>query len=278
MRKVLLPLLGWGLVAVVAVGAWATTRTPATAQGDADAVERGGELYARNCASCHGARGGGGPGTAGSAPANASLADRSLGGGLRAGPPLEGIDVAYVDQQMRTGRMPLVDRSAGVVRDDAEPLPDAEREAIVAWMEAELELTGTIPRVGEGDASRGQELYTVHCAACHGSVGNGGISGSGVLVRELRGIDRVAIVEATRVGPYDMPAFDTDLISEEEADDIAAYADQELRAPSRTVLGLPEMNRVAMSGVAALLVLLVVGGVVLVTREVPMPTREEDQP
>lgn len=276
MRKVVLPLLGWGLVAVVAVTAWAMARAPARAQGDADAVERGGQLYAQNCASCHGARGDGGPGSSGSVPAHAPLAARSLGDGLRAGPALKGIDIAYVDQQMRTGRMPLVDRSAGVVRDDAEPLPDADREAILAWMEAKVGLTGSIPEVGEGDASRGQELYTVHCAACHGSVGNGGISGSGVLVRGLRGIDRVAVVEATRVGPYDMPAFDTDLISEQDADDIAAYAEQELSEPRRTLLGFPEMNRVALSGTAGLLLLLVVGGVMLVTREVPMPTREEE--
>lgn len=255
------PVLGWAVV-VVALGAvWGVTGERARAQDEdgADVVARGAQLYAVNCAACHGPRGGGGSGE-----------------GLRAGPPLEGVEVAYVDQQMRTGRMPIADRASGVVRDDAHPLADEEREAILAWLADAVGLTGSIPQVGEGDASRGQELYAVHCAACHGSVGNGGVSGSGVLVRGLRGVDPVAVVEATRVGPYDMPAFDTDLISEQEADDIAAFTSAEIEQPRTTLLGLPELNRVALSGLAGLLLLLVVGGAMLITRPVPMPTDGED--
>jgi ubiquinol-cytochrome c reductase cytochrome c subunit len=252
-------LLGWALVCGVLGVIVASTAPSGTARAQDEAVvTRGAELYAANCASCHGPRGEGGP-------AN----------GVRAGPPLAGIHVAYVDQQMRTGRMPIADRSAGVVRDDATPLDDAEREAILAWAGEALELTGDIPEVGEGDRSSGQELYTVHCAACHGSVGNGGISGSGVLVLGLRGLDPIAIVEATRVGPYDMPAFDEDLISEEEANDIAAFASQDLGDPDVTLLGLPELNRVALSGFAGLIVLMVVAGLMLLDRDVPLPVEED---
>jgi ubiquinol-cytochrome c reductase cytochrome c subunit len=259
-RAVPAPLLGWALVAGAAALLWSLAGPDGSAQAqEAQTVARGAELYAVNCASCHGPRGQGGPPD-----------------GVRAGPPLAGVEVAYVDQQMRTGRMPIADRSAGVVRDD-EPLEASDREAILAWMTDELDLVGEVPQVGEGDRSRGQELYTVHCAACHGSVGNGGVSGSGVLVLGLRGLDPIAIVEATRVGPYDMPAFEEALISQEEADDIAAFVSRDLADPEVTLLGLPELNRVALSGLAGLLILVVVGGIILVSRDVPLPTAEEQE-
>lgn len=226
----------------------------AQAAGEEVPVERGAELYAVNCSACHGPRGGGGPGET----------------GLTAGPVIAGIDRAYVDQQMRTGRMPLVDRTAGVVQ--PRELTGEEREAVLAWMTEELELTGEIPQVGEGDASQGQELYLVHCAACHGSVGNGGIVGRGVTALSLRGVDPTAIVEATRVGPYQMPAFSEDLISEEEANDIAAFTSRAIEDPERSLLGLTEQNRVGLSAMAMLLLALVVAGAMLVARPVAMPT------
>ncbi len=211
-----------------------------------------------NCAACHGPRGAGGPGET----------------GLTAGPPVAEIDMAYVDQQMRTGRMPLIDRTAGVVR--PQELTDREREDVLAWMIAELDLTGEIPEIGEGDAVRGQELYTVNCAACHGSVGNGGISGRGVNVLGLRGIDQIAMIEATRVGPYSMPAFSEELISEQDANDLAAFTRGAFEEPDTTVLGLTEQNRVALSALAMVLIGVVIAGAMLVSRKVPMPMVDEE--
>jgi ubiquinol-cytochrome c reductase cytochrome c subunit len=261
MLKAVRSILGWALVAagIVAAFVW-SGGSSAQAQVDADVVALGAELYAVNCAACHGPRGEGGP----------------PDGTLRAGPPVAGIDINYADQQMRTGRMPIADRRSGVVRDDSTPLEDHEREAILAWMVEHLDLTGEIPQIGEGDASRGQELYTFHCAACHGSVGNGGISGSGVIVLGLRGLDPLAIVQATRVGPYNMPAFDETVIPDQDAWDIAAFAEAELASPRVTPLGVPELNRVALSGFAIVLLLTVVGGLVLISRDVPFPADDEE--
>jgi ubiquinol-cytochrome c reductase cytochrome c subunit len=252
-------LLGWAVVVALGVAVvWADgPQARAQEMVDPDLAQRGAELYAVNCAACHGPRGGGGPGET----------------GLTAGPRVAGIDRAYVDQQLRTGRMPLIDRAAGVVREPE--LTDDEREAVLAWMTDELGLSGEIPAVGAGDASRGQELYTVHCAACHGSVGNGGISGSGTLVLGLRGIDRVAMVEALRVGPYTMPSFGEEIISTEEADDIAAFTAAAFEDPPRSLLGLTEQNRVGMSALVMLLLAVVLGGTMLVARSVPLPTEED---
>jgi ubiquinol-cytochrome c reductase cytochrome c subunit len=254
-------LLGWLAIAAALAAVLVVTGSAdrAAAQEEAEQLARGAELYAVNCAICHGPRGGGGPGET----------------GLTAGPAVFGIDRAYVDQQMRTGRMPLIDRTAGVVR--PQELDDDEREAVLAWMIDELELTGEIPQVGEGDASRGQELYTVHCAACHGSVGNGGIAGRDTTVLSLRGIDAIAMIEATRVGPYNMPAFGEDLISEQDANDIAAFTDRAFGSPETTLLGLTEQNRVALSGLVLLLVGTVLGGAILVARKVPMPTVDDEE-
>jgi ubiquinol-cytochrome c reductase cytochrome c subunit len=171
--------------------------------------------------------------------------------------------------------MPIVDRTAGVVRPQA--LPDDEREAVLAWLETEVGLEGELITVGEGDATRGQELYTFHCAACHGAIGNGGIVGSGVTALGLRGVDPVAIVQATRVGPYQMPGFSEDLISEQEANDIAAFTREELEVPARTLLGLTEQNRVGLAALSALLLGLVLAGMLLVARPVAMPTERGEE-
>lgn len=259
LRRDVRALSGWagigllGLaVAVVLAGRGAAVAQP---EPDAAVLAEGAVLYAANCAACHGPRGAGGPGER----------------GLTAGLPVAGIERAYVDQQMRTGRMPLIDRTAGVVRPRG--LADDEREAVLAWMTAELGLVGEIPALGEGDASRGQELYTVHCAACHGSVGNGGIAGAGTVALTLRGVDPVAMAEAIRVGPYSMPAFGEELLSAQDVDDITTFTAQELEAPRRSLLGLTEQNRVGLAALALLLVGGVVGGAVLVARPVPVPTR-----
>ena len=250
-------LTGWAAVGLCVAAALGLRSGGAAAQDTAEVIRSGAELYATTCAACHGARGDGGP----------------RQGELTAGPALRGIDIAYVDQQMRTGRMPLVDRTAGVVRGDK--LSDGEREAVLAWMRAELDLSGRIPEVGEGDRSRGRELYATHCAACHGAVGNGGIVGRGIVAASLRGVDRVAIVEALRVGPYSMPAFGPEVISEEQADDIAAFTAAAFERPRRNVLGLTEQNRVGHAGLSLLLVLVVVAVMVLVARRVRMPTEED---
>lgn len=210
---------------------------------DADLYVRGGEVFQANCAACHGTRGEGGPGP-----------------GVLDGPPVNEIDLAYLDLTVRTGRMPITAPSVGV---RTEMLDDEDREALVAWAAQRFELPGAIPQVSPGDASRGQEIYVRNCAACHGAAADGGISGADVRVPPLIGLDGIAIASATRVGPFEMPAFDPAVLDDTAIDDIVAYLGVVNDTP-RTAAGVRELDQITAAlfavalGIGAAVVVLVV--------------------
>jgi len=216
---------------LVGAGAWALTQDVARA-GDPDPalIDRGGEVFQAACAACHGTRGEGGSGP-----------------GIADGPAVRGIELAYLDMTVRTGRMPIPDRDVGIY---ADRLSEEERVALVAYAQERLEVTGEIPTVEPGHAARGQELYVRNCAACHGAAADGGISGARVFVPPLVGIDGVAIAEAARVGPFEMPAFDPAVLADEDLDDIVAYLEVVDDSP-RTAVGLREVDQ-AVAGLLAL--------------------------
>lgn len=231
---------GWAIVlaAVVLAVTWQASSAPA--QTDAEEAETdlalGGELYSAWCVHCHGSAGAG-----------------IAGEGVEAGPPVDEVDVAYVDLTLRTGRMPISEPSVGIIQ--RPDFSDHERESLVAWMAEEFDLPGQIPTVSGGDAASGAELYATHCAACHGGGGVGGVSGGGATVRQVKGLEPEAVVEAIRVGPFEMPPFSEELISDDDAEDIAAFV-SELSDDSRSPLGFRELNRVS---AGALVIPLVVG-------------------
>ncbi len=219
----------------------------AQAQEDEDGVDealvaRGGEVFQANCAACHGTRGEGGTG-----PGHAS------------GPPVRDIELAYFDLTVRTGRMPITDRNLGVYTD---MLSEEDRDAVVAYAAARLDNTGVVPTVEPGDASRGQELYVRNCAACHGAAADGGISGAGVFVPGLVGLDGVSIASATRVGPFEMPGFDPAVLDDDDIDDIVGYLALVEESP-RTLVGLREVDQ-AVAGLLALGLAVVVGVVLFI--------------
>lgn len=191
--------------------------------GAADLLVRGGELFQANCAACHGTAGRGGPGP-----------------GVLDGPPIVGVDLAFIDLTMRTGRMPIVEPSVGVRTDR---LSDDEREAVLAYLVERFDPPGEIPEVGEGEAARGQEMYVRNCAACHGAAADGGISGANVRVPPLRELDGIAIAEATRVGPFEMPAFTASVLDDDAIDDIVAYLALVDETP-RTLIGVRELDQI----------------------------------
>jgi ubiquinol-cytochrome c reductase cytochrome c subunit len=210
---------------------------------DAALVQRGGEVYQANCAACHGTRGEGGPGP-----------------GELLGPRLDTVDLRFIDQTVRTGRMPIARPSVGVFADE---LDEIDREALVAYARARWDLPGEIPTVTPGSAARGQELYVRNCAACHGAAAGGGISGAQAWVPPLVGLDGIAIAEATRIGPFEMPAFDPAVISDEDIDDMVGYLDAVAATP-RTLAGVREVDQTTSGlyalglGIAAMVVVLVV--------------------
>lgn len=246
-------LLAWVMLGMAGAAVWALAsgRVPAQAQQAADEAS-GAQVYAVHCAACHGPDGGGGAGE-----------------GLRAGPALRGLELALVDQQVRTGRMPIAEPAVGVV--GPEELPQAQREVLVAWMAEAMDLRGAIPEVGEGDAGRGHELYAVHCAACHGTLGQGGVGAQDTTILGVLGHDRVALVEAMRVGPYDMPRFAEGVLSDDDAADIAAFVVSELDGADTGPLGLSEMGPVLTAGMVGVVALGLLGLVVLLGHGVRVP-------
>ncbi|CCG03948.1 c-type cytochrome [Blastococcus saxobsidens] len=208
-------------------------------------VAAGGALYQRYCGLCH-----------------ANDGDGIAGTGVESGPGLRGLPVAYVDLTIRTGRMPIVHDEVGAIE---KRLTDEQRQAVVAWMTREFGLEGEIPEVLPGNAGQGQPLWLTNCAPCHSASGSGGISADGSLAPDVTGVDPTGVVEAIRVGPFEMPEFGNRTLTDEDAADIAAYV-QELAAADTTPLGLTHIGRVYAGAVTGVLALVMVGALVLVVR------------
>lgn len=246
-RRVVRALAGWlGAVLAVVLVTSLAGRGEASEHPDEQDVRRGQQLYARNCAACHGMTG---EGTRGSGPT--------------AGPPIDDVDVALVDLLIRTGRMPIVAREAGITPDPE--LDDRDRAGIVAWMAGAFELEGGVPDVPAGDAGRGRLLFNQYCAACHSSTGWGGVAGDDVVPPSLRGLDRVALFSAARVGPFEMPVFPEAVVTDEELADIAtAVEEMERERPSS--VAFIDLNHVSGTLYSLAAVALLLGLVVVVSR------------
>ena len=169
------------------------------AQPDDASLERGAELFATQCSSCHG------------------LDGRGVAGN---GPSLEHEGEASTDFVLRTGRMPLA-------------APDLQaRRGPVRYSEEEIvALVAYVGSIGDGpdipvvdtagaDVARGGELYRLNCSACHVASGAGAPIGGGQIAPNLTGASPTEVGEAILVGPGSMPVF---AFSPSEIDDVAAY-------------------------------------------------------
>lgn len=229
------------IVACAALGVWWQARA-ADAQETQPAgdVELGAQLYAQHCAQCHASDG------SGAVVGNTGRRAPALGHDEN-----PDVTAAYIDLVMRTGRMPPAANPF-----DNQPrdvlFDEAEREAIVAYSVEQFDLPTDIPEVPEGDPGRGQDVYAANCAACHGSTGAGGVAGAGAWTPAVEQYDAVTLAEAIRVGPFQMPAFGPEQITDQEAGDVAAFL-EEVHSESGTPLGLVELNPVFASGFVALL-------------------------
>lgn len=231
-------LVGGGLLALAAALAWAALGGEALAQSDEVDIEqrppeersvRGDTIYTRQCARCHGADGSGG-----------------------IGPPLIGMEAARVDLALRTGRMPPAREDGsgkGPIAWD-----DDSREALLAHLTAVFDLEGGIIEPADGDPAVGREVFATHCAACHNYTGEGGVAGGGALTPQLVGLEPTTIGEAVRVGPFQMPRFAEQQVSDDEIGDIAAYLD-EVAHEEGTPLNLVELNPVYMGAFVAVMAL-----------------------
>jgi ubiquinol-cytochrome c reductase cytochrome c subunit len=190
--------------------------TPALAAGD---VQRGERLYGQLCVMCHGAAGQGisAPGTTiGGGPLREQDQQRGQG------PSLRGVGALAADFYLRTGYMPLPKIGDQPRRSRVE-LSDAEIRDLVAYV-ASLGHGPPIPTPDpeRGNLAEGLKLFTDHCAGCHQVVAEGGYVTGGV-PPPLDQATAVQIAQAVRIGPYVMPRFTREQLSDRELDSIIAY-------------------------------------------------------
>jgi ubiquinol-cytochrome c reductase cytochrome c subunit len=178
-------------------------------------VELGGELFAANCASCHGS-----DGTGITAPA----AERSTSDNTGQGPSLIGVGRQAPDFYLRTGYMPL-ERQGQQPQRRRTPFDEREIRALEDYV-ASLGPGPPVPtpHPASGNLSQGRDLFTEHCAGCHQAVAEGGVV-TGARVPPLDKATPVQIAEAVRIGPYLMPKFSTKDISDAELDSLIAYVE-----------------------------------------------------
>jgi ubiquinol-cytochrome c reductase cytochrome c subunit len=201
---------------LVAVVVALTLPGAAAAQpGGGSSVEKGKQLYAEHCLSCHGPDGSGV--TSMSEPAGA-LGVHGLG------PPLKGVGALAADFYLSTGYMPL-QNPHDQPRHTQSPFNEQEIASLVAYV-ASLGKGPPIPKPQpkRSEISRGLQLFTEHCAGCHQVVAEGGYVPNAV-APPLHQATAVQIAEAVRVGPYLMPKFPRSQISDDDLNAIVAYVE-----------------------------------------------------
>jgi ubiquinol-cytochrome c reductase cytochrome c subunit len=163
-------------------------------------AEVGAELYAGQCASCHGTDGTGIP---------------------NRGPTLLDEGPAAVDFVLRTGRMPLANPHKQATREPTR-YSDAEIRALVAYAGA-FGNGPAIPNVdiAAGNLANGAHLFQLNCAACHVASGAGAAIGGGRNAPDLMDSTATEVGEAILVGPGAMPVFGS--FSDQDINDVAAY-------------------------------------------------------
>jgi ubiquinol-cytochrome c reductase cytochrome c subunit len=186
-----------------------------TSEPTQPSAQLGAELYAGNCATCHGIAGSG-----------ITTPRRGAGGVLGAGPSLRGVGALAADFYLRTGYMPLASihsQPEDIQQGNRVLLSDKEIRSLVSYV-ASLGPGPAIPHPdpSSGDISDGQKLYTEHCSGCHQEMARGGFA-TGARVPELQTVTPTEIAEAVRTGPYLMPRFPVSQISNAQLNDIVKY-------------------------------------------------------
>jgi ubiquinol-cytochrome c reductase cytochrome c subunit len=165
-----------------------------------DQIAAGRQLFVDGCSSCHGYEANGVEGVA---------------------PSLHGVGAQASDFYLRTGRMPLSSPDQQPVRGPPAYSPDeiAELNAYIGSLGGppvpDVSLDGT-------DLSAGQQLFADRCSGCHQIAARGGIV-TGATVPALTESTPQQILEAVRIGPYLMPRFGENDLTDEQVADIARY-------------------------------------------------------
>jgi ubiquinol-cytochrome c reductase cytochrome c subunit len=201
-------------------------------EGKLSQLELGEQLYAGNCASCHGIDGRG------------IRSPRPGSGNVRGqGPSLRGAGALAADFYLRTGYMPLGDPSDQPTRRRVQ-FSEREIRALVEYV-ASLGAGPAIPvpRPFEGSVAEGRELFTEHCAGCHQIMARGGFV-AGARVPPLQSATARQVAQAVRIGPYLMPRFSERQISAAQLDSLVAYVESTKDPPDRGGWGIGNIGPV----------------------------------
>ncbi|MGH2914642.1 MAG: c-type cytochrome [Solirubrobacteraceae bacterium] len=197
-----------------------------TTEPNHPSLKLGAQLYAGNCASCHGIAGSG-------------IFPPRPGAGniLGSGPPLRGVGAQAPDFYLRTGYMPLANYHR-------QPTPDRvlfdekEIRSLVQYV-ASLGKGPGIPHADPkaGSIGQGFDLFDLHCAGCHQIDARGGFV-SGAMVPPLQTVSPTQIAEAVRIGPYEMPKFPKSQISDAQLNSLVRYVISMRHPPNRGGWGI----------------------------------------
>jgi ubiquinol-cytochrome c reductase cytochrome c subunit len=238
--------------AAIAAAVGLTALSTGGAAAPAQEQVEGAELYAAQCASCHGVDGKG-------------VEDK--------GPALTNEGAAAADFVLRTGRMPMAHPHMEAQRGPTRFTEDEIRalvEHVAAFGEGpaipEVDITG-------GDLARGARLYQLNCAACHVASGAGAAIGGGRKAPDLMESTPTEIGEAIRIGPGAMPVFGS--FSDQDINDVAAYIDDLQRRQTTAPDDFGGVGPVA-EGLAAWLLALL--PLIALTRWIGTPHEGRDAP
>ena len=203
-------------------------------EGGLSDQELGSQLYAGNCASCHGIAGEG---------VQRERAAKGSGNIRGAGPPLKGVGALAADFYLRTGYMPLR-------KPDEQPwrhrvlFSERELRALIKYVAA-LGPGPPIPKPTpeHGHIAEGLRLFTQHCAGCHQVAGEGGFVPNARVPRLKEATPR-QIAQAVRIGPYLMPRFSKKAISDRQLDSIIAYVESAKKPHDRGGWGIGRIGPV----------------------------------
>ncbi|NHI16668.1 cytochrome c [Microbacterium excoecariae] len=211
-------LMTGGLYAGATAAVASTGESAQTTSASVD-VEDGEKLFQANCATCHGL--------------NLEGTDN--------GPALTGVGALAVEFQVSTGRMPMQMQG-----------PQADQKPVQFTEDQILSMAEYVQSVapgpgfpseeildGEGDVSRGAELFRINCAMCHNVAAAGGALTEGKFAPDIQDTSALHIYAAMVTGPQNMPVFNNMNLTEEDKRDIisALLYQQEAQAPGGFTLG-----------------------------------------
>jgi quinol---cytochrome-c reductase cytochrome c subunit len=222
------------VVAALALAAPAAANSPGVVH-----AKTGAELYAANCARCHGPH----------------------GEGYRA-PKLQGVGARAADFYLRSGAMPLAEVGEQPNRSRV-LFTGRELNALIRYVAALGGPPVPNPHPRRGGLSEGLELFTQHCAGCHQVAAEGGFV-TGARVPPLEDVTPRQIAEAVRIGPYLMPAFSDRAISPRQLDSIIRYVEYAKQPDNRGGWALGEIGPVPEGMVAWVVAVVVLVGTCVV--------------